>query len=122
MMRRRKSGRKPHPDPRTELELQRILAAQAVIARMETMITDYRKEIASARNEQDKAGSNLRGTRASDSERRGYEIQSRVQRDRIITAATRITEAETSIAAAHDRVAELASKLSDTDLSYLGAS
>ena len=117
----RAPARQPHPDPRVELELQRILAARAVIARTGELIELYNLEISSARSEQDNAGWNLRqqSVRVSDQLLRGYELQMKAQRERIADAAGRISGAEELIAATEDRIADLAAKLSDTDLAYL---
>jgi hypothetical protein len=119
----RAPARVPHPDPRTELELQRILAARAMIARTGELIGLHHQEIDAARCEQDNAGFRLRNPvhRLDGTDLRGYELQMQAQRDRIADATARIADAEQLIAATHERISELAAKLSDPDLAYLDA-
>lgn len=114
--------RQPHPDPRIELELQRILSARAVIARAEERIALSHMEIESARDQQDYASSHLRtNSYRGDPELRVYEAQMRAQRERIAGTAGSISDAEQLIAAMYDQIAELTAKLADVDLTYLDA-
>lgn len=105
--RRASPPREPHPEPRMEARLQRIVALRESAARKEALSRQYAAEIgnlsAAYRNE---ARSGNLG-RAAALETRLKDLQQE----------TRHLEGE--IGTIHDQIAERTAELSDTDLSYL---
>jgi hypothetical protein len=118
-LRKRKAlERRPHPDGRIELALQRIIGCQRAIARYELLVKEYRDQMTSISDEQDQAGSQLRGS-AAGSRLKDFEADMAAQARRMEAARAGITGAEEAITAQYDEIAKLADGLSDTDLAYL---
>jgi len=99
--------RQPHPDPRMESRLQRIIALRESAARKEDLSRQYAEEIgrlSAAYRKQARLGW---GARAGDMEKRLKDLQSDTR------------QLEDEFGRVHDDIAERTAELSDTDLSYL---
>lgn len=100
----RPPARQPHPNPGTELELQRILDLRASVGRRADLVKQYRKEIgemhATARGENSPKRMEM------------YLKETEVLHQRIM-------EVELTITTTHKEIAALTAKMSDDDLAFL---
>lgn len=106
---RRKSPaaeRKPHPDARVEVELQRIISLRKVIARKEDLLASDHKQLDALRDTVTRHPTWDGHTR-------------RQQQIRTLLDETQVLDAE--VAKLHDDIAARVSVLTDTDLAYLEA-
>ena len=116
--RARQAARTPHPDPLTELQLQRIIGCQQAITRQERLISEYLEQMNSASDEQDLAGDAFRGSGHGD-KIQVFEADMTAQKARIEVAAAGITTAEKFIADQRTEIAKLAAVMAASDLAYL---
>lgn len=112
-------ARMKHPDPGIELQLQRIISCQRAVARYERLIAEYREQITSASDEQDKNSYTLRISLSRTSDQQSFKLNMDEQARRIETARTGITETEQAIEAQHEQIAKLAAAIDAADLAYL---
>lgn len=96
--------RRPHPDPRIEAQLQRILSMQAMIARQHELITRDHEQITSLRAKVEKRP---HWTRAPD------------QRKQVERLLAEIRQVEAEILKLHDKIEARMNEISDADLSAL---
>lgn len=108
-----------HPDPRTEARLQQIYSLRAAIIRQEQVIGEFVKQMAAARDQQDKASGSLRGSTLSNRVP-VFDSSMKAQAARIAAAQAGLERAEAFIASCSATIAELAAGITDDDLSYLG--
>jgi hypothetical protein len=106
-----------HPDPRVELQLSQIRETHARVDRQRELIRIYQREIRDAGTEQNRHGRALRENARNYGP--AFEAATKACHERVRLAQEKIDKAEASIAAAQERAAELAAKLSDSDLAYL---
>jgi chromosome segregation ATPase len=99
--------RRPHPDPRTETRLQRIIALRESAARKSTLISQYATEIG-----------NLSSVYRSEVVN-GYISNAAKLESRLKDLQAEIRQLETEIDDTHENIAERTAELSETDLSYL---
>lgn len=99
--------RQPHPDPRMESRLQRIIALRESAARKEGLSRQYAEEIGRLSSEYRHLAGDGWGSRAGDMEKRLKALQSDTR------------QLEDEIGRVHDEIAERTAELSDTDLAYL---
>lgn len=119
MKRKKTPERKPHPDGRIELQLQRIIGCQEAISRQEHLITDYRHMMLNASSTQDEGAAKLRVNPGWNGAQAAFDKTMQVQQARIEQAMAGIATAEGIIEAQRDRLAKLSAEMSDTDLAYL---
>lgn len=99
--------RKPHPDPRIETQLQRILSLRQSAARKEDLCRQYAAEV-------DRLSRDYR-----------YQIRNSFGNDtskiekRIVGLQGELRQLEQEIDGIHEDIAKRAGELTDTDLSYL---
>jgi DNA repair exonuclease SbcCD ATPase subunit len=115
----RRHPRQPagHPDPRIELQLSQIREARARVDRQRELIRIYQREIRDAGTEQNRHGHALRQNARNYGP--AFEAATKAYHERVRLAQEKIDNAETAITEAQERAAELAAKLSDSDLAYL---
>ena len=104
--RRRQPVREPHPDPRVETELQRIISLRAAVTRKEQVATATAGEVAKAEHESARISFHGKTDCASYANR---------AKDLRATA----DRTETEITQLHDEIAKRIAALNDDDLSYL---
>ena len=122
MLRRRRNQapeRQPHPDPRIEAQLQRILGLRVIIAHKESLLAEYLAVMASARKQQEKAGSSFRSTDGGTLNAGDYAQAMKAQEDRIAAAQAAMTAAEEAIMARQAEMNDLLAGLSDVDVACL---
>lgn len=99
--------RRPHPDPRVEAELQRIISLRKAIARKEADLDQIQVMVAKLRHDA-KNAPNLGST---------YGKGGRLEQIRDYQQETEDLEAE--VTGLHDEIAKRITALSDTDVAYL---
>jgi septal ring factor EnvC (AmiA/AmiB activator) len=99
--------RQPHPDPRMESRLQRIIALRETAARKEDLSRQYAQEIGKLSTEYRTQAKLGQGFRARDMESRLKDLQADIR------------QLEEEIGRVHDEIAERTAELDDTDLAYL---
>lgn len=110
--------RTPHPDPLTELRLQRIIGLQQAITRHERLVEEHLAQMRAARAEQNDAGDALRES-GSTRRREDFETDMAAQERRIQTATAGILAAEEFIAARREEIAKLSAEMNASELAYL---
>jgi hypothetical protein len=111
--------RKPHPDGRIELKLQRVASLQQAVQRQVALVKDYRLQMVSARDEQENHGHRLRNSNEGQPAREAYQLGMAEQEKRMAMAQAGIATAEETIEALHEQIAKLTAELSDSDLAWL---
>jgi hypothetical protein len=106
MFRRKLPARRPHPDPRIEAELQRIISLRSSIARQEDAAAHATAEAVRADRQAGRVEQH--GPHHSD------HYAQRAQKLRAIAA-----QAEAEITSIHDEIAKRIAALSDDDLLWL---
>jgi hypothetical protein len=99
--------RRPHPDPRTETRLQRIIALRESAARKTGLISQYATEIGNLSGAYRHQASIGQQSRAAAMERRLKDLQADIR------------QLEIEIDGIHADIAVITGELSETDLSYL---
>lgn len=108
MFRREKTKRRqPHPDPRIEVQLQRIIALRESAARKAALSVQYASEI-------EKVSANYRYVTSN-----GYLTRVPDIKTQLRDLQTELRQVEEEITAVHASISGLLMSLSDTDLSYL---
>lgn len=109
--RARKAVRTPHPDPRTEQQLQQILSLIAAAERWTILIETYQEAISGAHE-------SAYDAEHSDT-RKSLEMVAKSAAGREKVSFERITVVEEQIASAQEQITALMNKLEDSDLAYL---
>lgn len=104
---RNRAPRRPHPDPRTETRLQRIIALRESADRKSTLIGQYTTEIGKLSNAYRSETVNSYHSNAAKLESRLKDLQAEIR------------QLETEIDGIHEDIARRTAELSETDLSYL---
>lgn len=100
-------ARRPHPDPRTETRLQRIISLRESASRKADLSRQYAEEIRKLSGQYRAQAANGYGSRASDMESRLKDLQRETR------------QLETEIDGIHEEIAKRTEELDDADLSYL---
>ena len=96
--------RRPHPDPRVEAELQRIISLRKAIARKEDLAARNHDQIAA-----------LRETVAKHPTWSGHLDR----QEQIVTLLEETGDLDAEVTGLHDEIAKRITALSDTDIAYL---
>lgn len=108
MFRREKTKRRqPHPDPRVEVQLQRIIALRESASRKAALSVQYASEI-------EKVSANYRYIT-----KEGYPARVPAVKTQLRDLQTELRQVEEEITAVHATISGLLMSLSDTDLAYL---
>lgn len=107
MFRRNRAPRRPHPDPRTETRLQRIIALRESADRKSALIGQYTDEIGNLSYA-------YRSEAANGEHRNATKLESR-----LTALQAEIRQLEAEIDGIHEDIAKRTEELSETDLSYL---
>jgi len=98
--------RRPHPDPKVEAELLRIVSLRGMVARKEAHLESLYREVSNVNRD-------MRRYPDSDAHERRVDLADDL--------GEKVTAGEEDVQRLHDDIAKRITALSDTDLSYLPA-